>query len=94
MRRAIRLLSAVSLLASCAGTDDRIAELQRQLQERDAEIAALRRQVGAAQQNEPSLPTSSLSVIPQEISDSSGDEGDMARALERALVRLGGLVLP
>jgi hypothetical protein len=94
MRRAIGLLSAVSVLASCVGTNDRVAELQRQLQERDAEIAALRRQLGAAQQNESPSPTTTTAVIPQETPESSGDEEEMTRALERALVRLGALVLP
>jgi hypothetical protein len=94
MRRTIRLLSVVSLLASCAGTDERIAELQRKLQKRDAEIAALRRQLGNTQQDEPPSSITTIPVIPQEAAESSGDEEEMTRALERALVRLGGLVLP
>jgi hypothetical protein len=94
MRHAIRLVSAMSLLASCVGTNDRIAELQHQLQERDAEIAALRRQLGNAQQDEPAPSTATAPVTPQEPFESVGDEEDMTRALERALVRLGGLVLP
>jgi hypothetical protein len=98
------LLFAV-LLASCAGTDSRLTELERQVRERDAEIADLRQRLGArlSAQATPSAqehatvappaasPSAASSVARPEASDIR--EEDIVRALELALVREGGSIL-
>jgi hypothetical protein len=67
MRRALPLLALAWLLTACAATDRRVEELQRQLQQRDAEIAALRRQLDpAAQQNAPAPPSTAEQPAPSE----------------------------
>ncbi|MBP2315623.1 transporter [Azospirillum soli] len=86
-----RLIPAILLVASCAGTDPRVAELEHQLRDRDAEIAALRQQLGSnnlprEQAAAPRPPSSGqpASNVPEE---------ETSRALEQALVRQGGSVL-
>ncbi len=67
MRRALSLLALAWLLAACASNDRRVEELQRQLEQRDAEIAALRRQLGpAAQQTAPTPPATAERPAPSE----------------------------
>jgi hypothetical protein len=105
-RRLGPLLIAMPLLAGAAPVDALTKEeLQRQLAERDARIAELLRRVEALEQGRPAVPASvapspvpsptpaaAVPTAPQarpEVVDE-----DPARAIERALVREGGLVLP
>jgi hypothetical protein len=83
--RIVLVFAAAALIVSCAASRDRrIADLERQLQERDREIAELRRREDAA----PAQPGR-----PAEADQPENGGEDMSRALERALVRQGGMVL-
>jgi len=100
-------VSALCLLAACAAPnpalqpDAQVADLQRQLRARDAEIAELRRRIadrhvmdrGPGPADAPVLRDGPVRPPPPEVPEDGAPE-DMARALERALVRQGGSVLP
>jgi hypothetical protein len=93
---------------ACATTDRRVEDLQRQLQQRDAEIAALRRQLGpAAQQNASAPPVHAeqptrsepeqrptRSESEEQPARGEVEEEETSRALERALVLQSGRVIP
>lgn len=91
MRRALSVLALAWLLAACNTTANRrVEELQHQLQQRDAEIATLRRQLGpTAQQAAPAPPAPAPEERP-----AGAEEEETSRALERALVRQSGRVIP
>ena len=101
MKRQGLLLPVAWLLVSCAGTDSRVAELERQLRERDAEIAKLHQQLGAhldpsTQEQANSRPQgpspTTGSSAPRQVASAVPEE-ETTRALEQALVREGGSVL-
>jgi hypothetical protein len=85
--RLLPLVVVACVLTACVTTESRVQELQRQVDERDKEIAELRRQVDAAQKIERSPP-------PQQSPPSGATDEESTRALERALVRQGGSVIP
>jgi hypothetical protein len=91
MRRVLVLLIVASLSACTARRDARIAELERQLAERDREIAELR----ARQKPEapPAARAEGQLRQPEEHATTIEDQ-EVSRALEIALVRQGGSVLP
>jgi hypothetical protein len=86
MRIALAVMAA-ALLAACVRPDPRVAELERQLRERDREIAELRAQKAPAQPTspQPEATADERAVV-------KGD--DASQALEIALVRQGGSILP
>jgi hypothetical protein len=101
MRRHVLFLPVAWLLASCAGTDARVAELEGQLRDRDAEIAQLRQRLGStpgqntmAQADAPQPPSSAPGASTPKQAATNVPEEETSRALEQALVRQGGSVLP
>jgi hypothetical protein len=83
---------ALACALSAAATDENSVEvLQRLLRERDEEISRLRRQVDELRSSHPIAPrpTDSEAAIP-----AAGEDDELAGALESALVRQGGRVLP
>lgn len=87
MRRFFWGVVVACAFIACA-TESRAGEPERQLHERDKEIAELAHPLEPAQKVEPSQQSPQSSVS----SDASDEES--ARALERALVRQGGSVIP
>jgi hypothetical protein len=87
MRLAL-LVVVVCIVIACATTESRAQDVQQQLEERDKEIAELRRQLHEAQQAQPS--SDSL----QKHAARDVEDEESSRALERALVLQGGYVIP
>ena len=78
-----------------------VEELQQRIEQRDALILDLQRRVDALEQNlaKPGVPeqnakTATQSTIPTPADADSASEEEPSRALERTLVREGGIVLP
>lgn len=88
--------SALSAPAGAAENDQLVDELRRQLAEREAEIAALKQQL-ARTTEQAGRPRSELAVsAPSALRGArptEGDDDELARALESALVKQGGGVL-
>lgn len=78
----IRGLTAFLLLASLPGAvwSQSVDELQRMIKDREAEIQRLQRKIERLEEKDPAAP--------------SDVDDEMNRALERALVREGGMLLP
>jgi hypothetical protein len=87
MRGWLPLICICAGLGACAAPDSRVQELEQQLRERNAEISALHRQLGTA---EKPAPTPAPEAAPAQ----GGVSEDETRALERALVRQGGSIIP
>jgi hypothetical protein len=79
MTRSLALLAVLSL-APVAGWPQSVDELQRTIKERDAEIQRLQRRIERLE-GDASRP-------------SDADDDEMNRALERALIQQGGMLLP
>jgi hypothetical protein len=100
MRSIVALAACAMTIACTAGVDHRVADLERQLRERDREIAQLRQysQIPnpptSRSPAEPPAPLAAPSPPPADAERSTDVPEDLSHALERALVRQGGLVLP
>ena len=86
----MRWLALIALLVSLPVSGQSVEELNRALVEKEAEVQALRSRIQLLER-ELSLRPASPPASPQ---DATADEQDLNRALERSLVREGGLVLP
>ena len=103
MRPGHAMLLAALSAALPAQAQGQLEKLQEQLQQRDALIQDLMRRVEALEMR--SQPASAAAAVPGPAAVPTavapppapavaGEEGDTVRALEQALVRQGGLVLP
>jgi outer membrane murein-binding lipoprotein Lpp len=94
-RAAERLAVAVLMIVSLAGgaRAQTVEELERALAAKDAEIAALKRQLDAARRQSEAAPSPAPAPTPSSPAEASDlDASD--RSLERALVREGAVLVP
>src|SRR5262245_6143662 len=84
------------LLAPCPVFAQTLDDLKRLLAEREAEVQQIRERISSLEQQEVPLapPPAAAPAAPPADGASSEDPEDVTRALERALVRQGGQLLP
>ncbi|MES2939502.1 MAG: hypothetical protein V4864_17570 [Pseudomonadota bacterium] len=82
------LIAAALGLAAVGASAQTVDELKRMLAERDTTIADLRQRLAAVQ------PGTAARATPAPAASAAADDDESRRALERALVREGALVLP
>jgi hypothetical protein len=92
----IAWLTAIALLSPLGAAAQSIEELKRQLKEKDAEIERLRERVVILEEDATPRRLEDTKQAPEPAASDEGseDEEDITRALERALVRERGSLLP